>query len=145
MINKPIKDLKPYLPSVNVSEGSLIIDIVKILVEHPTMHHICVVDKDEKLIGLINRKRILQNVFSHSVAADTMVSKLYTLLTAEKSGELMISPIITIEEEDNINSLIEKMLENNLFEIPVVDQETHILGFVTSIHILKKWIKEQKS
>ena len=35
------------------------------------------------------------------------------------------------------------MIENDLFEIPVVDEKKHVLGFLTSAQILKKLAKEQ--
>ncbi len=106
------------------------------------MHHICIVDEDGKLQGMINRKRIFQTVFSHHVSADSRVTHLYNLLTAEKAGELMIADVITVTENDDINAAIRKMIEHDLFEIPVVDKDKHVLGFLTSGQILKKSAKD---
>lgn len=138
-----VKDFQPYQPAIQVEQEKLIKDMVDRFVEHPPMHHICVVDADGKLQGMINRKRIFQTVFSHHVSADSRVTQLYNLLTAEKAGELMMSDVIAVTENDNINVAIKKMIEHDLFEIPVVDEDRHVLGFLTSGQILKNLAKEQ--
>ena len=61
-----VKDFQPYQPAVLVEREKLIKDMVERFVEHPPMHHICVVDADGKLQGMINRKRIFQTVFLYS-------------------------------------------------------------------------------
>jgi CBS domain-containing protein len=138
-----VKDFKPYEPAVQVEREKSIKDIVKRFVEHPPMHHICIVDKDGKLQGMINRNQTFQIVFLHHVSADSRVTQLYNLLTAEKAGELIISGVITVTEDEDINAVIRKMIEHDLFEIPVVDKDMHVLGFLTSGQILKKLVKEQ--
>ena len=137
-----VKDFQPYQPAVQVEQGKLIKAMVERFVENPPMHHVCVVDEDGKLQGMINRKRIFQTVFSHHVSADSRVTQLYNLLTAEKAGELMISDVTTVAENDDINDAIKKMIEHDLFEIPVVDKERYVLGFLASGQILKKLSKE---
>jgi acetoin utilization protein AcuB len=138
-----VKHFKPYKPAVQVQQEKLIKDIVIQFVEHPPMYHICVVDEDGKLQGMINRKRIFQTVFSHHVSVDSRVTQLYNLLTAEKAGELMSLDVVTVTEDENINAVIKKMIEHDLFEIPVVDKDKHVLGFLTSSQILKKLTKKQ--
>ena len=138
-----VKDFKPYESAVQVKPEKLIKEMVQQLVEHPPLHHICVVEENGELQGMINRKKFFQAVFSHHVSADSRVTRLYNLLTAEKAGELMISNIITIMEDEDIDSVIKKMIEHDLFEIPVVDKYKHVLGLLTSGKILKKLAKAQ--
>ncbi len=138
-----VSDFKPYVPAVQVEQGKLIKDILERFVEHPTVHHICVVDKDGKLQGVINLKRMFQAVFSHHVSADSRVTQLYNLLTSEKAGELMIADVLTATEDEDINPVIKKMIEHDLFEIVVVDNDKQVLGFLTSGQILKKLAKIQ--
>ena len=138
-----VKDFKPYEPFFQVEQEKSIKDMMESFMEHPPTHHICVVDKNGKLQGMINRKRIFQTVFSHHVSVDSRVTQLYNLLTAEKAGELMISEVITVTDDEDINVVITNMIEYDLFEIPVVDKDGHVLGFLTSSRILKKLAKEQ--
>jgi len=138
-----VKEFKPYVPFVNVAQDTLIKDMVKRFKEHPPIHHICVVDESGKLKGIINRKKIFQTVFSHHVPADSRVTQLYNLLTAEKADDLMISNVITVAEDEEINAVIKKMIAHDLFEIPVANKAMHVLGFLTSNQILEKLAKEQ--
>ena len=138
-----VKDFKRYEPAFKVEKEKLIKNMVPHFVEHPLNHHICVVDEDGKLEGMINRKRFFQAVFSHHVSADSRISRLYNLLTAEKAGELMITEVAVVAEDEDINAVIKKMIERDLIEVPVVDENKHVLGFLTSGQILKKLAKEQ--
>jgi predicted transcriptional regulator len=138
-----VKDFKRYEPAIKVEKEKLIKNMVTQFAKHPPKHHICVVDEECKLEGMINLKRFFQAVFSHHVSADSRVTRLYNLLTAEKAGELMITEVMVVAENEDINAVIKKMIEHDLIEIPVVDEDKHVLGFLTSGQILKKLAKEQ--
>ncbi|MHA1280511.1 MAG: CBS domain-containing protein, partial [Candidatus Helarchaeota archaeon] len=77
--------------------------------KYPNKHHLCVVDENGKLIGLISRKRIFRAVFSHHVAADSRLHELYALLTCETANDLLTRNIITISETDDIDKAISAM------------------------------------
>ena len=138
-----VHDFKPYAVSVNVRENISIKDMVEWFVNNPRAHNICVVDENGKLKGLINRKNIFRTVFSNFVSTKSRVTKLYKLITAEKAEEIMSSHVIRVTEDEDIDKVIKKMIQNDLFEIPVTDNEMHILGFLTSSEILKKLAKQQ--
>ncbi len=44
-------------------------------------------------------------------------------------------------QDDDIHDLIKTMVENNIREVPVVDKDGKILGFITILMLLKEWLK----
>lgn len=143
MKKKLVKELWPYENFAMAYEDTDILDIIKYFVENPCVHHVCVVDKDKKLLGLINRKRTFKNIFSHYVGAESRISNLFTLLTAEKSEELMSANVISTTEDASVDSVIKALIDHNIREMPVVDRDNHVLGFVTILKLMEEWLKER--
>ncbi len=144
MNKKLVKEFWPYENFSMVYEDTDIVDITKYFVENPCIHHICVVDQDKKLLGLINRKRMFKSIFSHYVGAESRISNLFKLLTAEKSAEIMSSHVISTTEDSTIDSVIKTLIDHNIREVPVVDQDNHVLGFITILKIMGEWLKERE-
>ena len=142
-MKKSVKQYRPYDSCISVTEEMLISDIVNISVKHPCMHHICVVDDENRLKGIINRKRIFQSVFLHHLTPNLLVSKLYTLINAKRAKDLMISQFYAVKENEEIDSVIEKMILNDLYEIPVLDDEEHLKGTLSWTTILKGYIDDR--
>lgn len=141
MKKKKVKEFKPYDLPIFVQPETIIQDMIRLFLEHSNKHHLCVIDENNKLIGLISRKRIFRAIFSHHVAADSRLHELYTLLTSEKAGDLLLRNVITISEEDDIDKVICLMIEENLLELPIINNQGQVMGFLTSEMLLKAKIK----
>ena len=138
-----VNELQPYEKPINVQQDTSVTGMVKSFLENPLLHNLCVINEDGILMGLINRKRLFKAVFSHFIAADSRVSHLYTLTTSEHAGDLIIKHIITIKETDSLDDLIKKMIDSDLYEIPVMDDSGKVLGFLTSAKILSEWLLQE--
>ena len=145
MKKKLVKDFWPYEPASLVNEEADVFDIIKHFAENPCLHHVCVLNKEERLMGLINRKRMFKSVFSHYVGTESQVSHLFTLLTAQTSEQLMITHIISTTQDATIDSVAKSLIENNIREIPVIDEDHRVLGFITISMILQEWVRSQKT
>ena len=141
-MKKKVKEFKPYDTPLIVRPEMIIEDMLKLFLKHPNKHHLCVVDENDKLIGLISRKRIFRAVFSHHVAADSRLHELYALLTCETASDLLLRNIITISEEDGIDKAISLMIKENLFELPIISSQGKVLGFLTSEMLLEAKIED---
>ncbi len=144
MEKKRVLDFRPYDPPSVVHEEADLMDLIRHFLQRPDLHHVCVVDRDSRLMGLVNRKLLFRNVFSHHVGAGSQVTRLFTLLTAETSGELMLLHPVSTTEEAPIDTVIETLIHRNIGEIPVVDDEGRILGFIGILRIMKEWVEEEK-
>ena len=145
MFGKPVREFRPYETALQVTDDAEIIAIVRSFVKAPGQHHLCVVDGEGRLLGLINRKRLFKSIFSHHVDADSRVSKLLLLHTAETSGDIMITDIITTREDEEIDAVISRMIAKNIRELPVVDEEGRVIGFLTLQMLMQRWLVGQES
>ena len=140
MLAKLVRDLCPYETACQVPPDAEIATIVRAFVSAPSLHHVCVVDADGRLLGLVNRKRLFKSVFSHHVAADSRVSRLLQLHTAQTSGDIMITDIMTTSEEEQIDAVISRMIEKNIRELPVLDENGRVIGFLSLLMLMQKWL-----
>lgn len=140
MKKKKVAEFKPYKPPLKVMENTTVKTMVKLLIANQERHCLCVVDENEKLLGLISRKRLFQAVFSHHLPADSRMQELFTLLTSEEAGDLLLRSVTTIQENDDINQIIPILALHGIYELPVVNKENEVIGFVSMGMILKEWL-----
>jgi len=143
MKKRIIKDFRPYEAPALVSDNVDLVNLVKVFISAPVLHNICVVNSTGQLAGMINRKMVFRAVFSHHVAPRSRVSDLLRLLTAETSGEIMVTHLVSAIETDSIDDVIRKIIHHNIREIPILDNEGKVLGFITILRIMKEWLAEQ--
>ena len=143
MKKKTIAEFQPFDDALKIDENVNIETMVRLFLEHPQVHHLCVMDQEKHLLGLIDRKRLFKAIFSHHVSESSRIHELFTLLTSENAADLMIRHVLTVSKDDSIDSVIETMIRENIFELPVVDEQKKVLGFFSSAMILKEWLREQ--
>ena len=143
MFGKPVRDFRPYETALQVTDDAEIVAIVRAFVHAPGLHHLCVVNGAGRLLGLINRKRLFKSIFSHHLDVDSRVSKLLLLHTAETSGDIMITDVVTTREDEEIDAVISRMIAKNIRELPVVDEDGRVIGFLTLQMLMQKWLAGQ--
>lgn len=103
---------------VTLNDSSDIKEAAKLMLSTKKTH-ISIVDDDEKLIGIITAWDL-----SKSIAEGT-----------NNIDDIMTKDVITCHENDSIDDIKKLMNENRISSIPVVDDENHIIGNITSFHI----------
>ena len=144
MSKQLIKDLRPYNTIANVSENMTIRSMAELIVRHPEIHYLCVVDDSHNLMGLISRKRLFKAIFSHNVSASSKVTELYSLITSEKAADLLIKDVFTCKESDPLDKIINLMISHRLNAIPVLNKGGKLEGLVTIERLLSKWLETKK-
>lgn len=144
MLDKSVREFRPYETAFQAAPDEELFTVVRAFVNSPSLHHVCVVDTEGRLLGLVNGKRLFKCIFSHHVAADSRVSKLLLLHTAETSGDIMITDIITTREEEEVDAVIPRMIEKNIRELPVLDDNGRVIGFLSSRMLMQRWLAGQE-
>ncbi len=136
-----VRDLRPYETASKVDTKASMFTIVQEFIKNPSLHHLCVVDEQGKLLGLINRKRLFKSLFHHHIKTSARVSELFSFATAETSQDIMLTHVYATHEDEPLDKVIETMIEHNFREMPVLDEEGRVLGFVTLLIIMKKYLE----
>lgn len=89
------------------------------------VHHLPVVDQDERLVGLITWQHLFKYL-DEIMDADHVIS----------AGEIMIREVISVETSTSIKEAIQVMRKNNIGCLPVVE-ENHLVGIITMKDVLK--------
>jgi CBS domain-containing protein len=144
MFNRPVREFRPYETACEIPPDAKIAAIVDAFVRAPDLHHVCIVDEGSRLLGLLNRKRLFKSIFSHHIAADSRISSLLQLHTAEISSDIMITDIVTTTESEEIDAVIARMIEKNIREVPVMDENGRVIGFLTLLMLMKKWLSRRE-
>lgn len=116
-----------------------------------------VLDKDDRLMGLITQKDI--DLRFESVDAPLSINLLGSVLYLDdldifnqelkkKLGQfavdIMTTPAISINEGASLEDVLKLMDDNNIFRVPVVDDQEKLVGMITNTDIIKELIKEGK-
>ena len=107
---------------ITVSPQTSLSRVRQIFMSHK-IHHLPVV-VNSKLIGIITTYDMWKNELAPDAYATTLVS------------EVMATKIAKINPTDKIGTAAELFLENRFHALPVVDDQNHLRGIVTSFDVL---------
>lgn len=115
---------------------------VESLLDQYHIHHIIVVDKGQKVVGIISKEDILRlhaQINKHS-SGSTYFRKTMEGLTAQ---EVMTTNPMTLEAEDTIGLAADIFLNNRFHALPITDAGEAI-GIITSHDLLAYAYSSQK-
>ncbi len=141
MEKKKLADLRPFPAAVSVKINDKFEHLVKKNIQNPESHNLCVVNEEGILLGVINVKKIFRTIFSHHTDPETMVRHLISLTDSEVAGDIMVTEPVSAMETDTLGDVIRKMIENDLGELPVVDEGGRLLGTIHVHFIFQEWLE----
>jgi len=121
-------------------------DIAKTLIAHPNLKSVYVVDDKLKLVGRVTLKRLMKHEFMNLIPSSFEYFDALEFIGNKSAEEIMTAPIY-VKDNDTLKTAFVKMYENDLEELPVVDDNIHLIGNIDLIELLTILIekKEQKA
>ena len=99
----------------------------------------CVVDKKDKLTGIITPKELLKaaEICEYGGSKHPFFSprELLHLLTSRYAQDLMRDPI-SVKPDDTVQKAIDIMIDKGFYEIPVIDDENNIIGEINYLSVI---------
>lgn len=126
-----------------VSPQTPIQDVAKEMFVHPMTHVACVVDENGRLIGIIELNQLANDIFFH-IDPEEFLSEITSLDDvmhfAEESRkrfavDTMQKPV-WVKREDKVKDAFERMHENQIPGLPVVDDRYHVVGYINLLELL---------
>jgi CBS domain-containing protein len=132
---------------VKLHEEDLIYQAVeKIAADRETLIA-CVVDRDDKLKGIITPREVLKTVEVREFETVRYPffegAEILGLLTSKYAKDMMSAPI-SVREDDEVEKAINIMLDAGFYEVPVVDKEGRVLGEINYFTIVTSSIEYLK-
>jgi len=144
-INTPVSEILPLLdlhPTI-VKMNTPLLNVLTLLLANPRVPAACVVNNEDRLMGVIPLKS-LADVMMIPVMPETYINDpdeyekalQYAQITDQHIAAGVMKDPIFMVEEDTLAKVFQKMRENNLSGLPVVDKNYHITGFITLLGLM---------
>ena len=102
-----------------------------------------VVDEHEKLVGIVSERDLLHA--SPSQATSLSIWELNYLLSKVQIKEIMTKNVMVAKPEATLESAAGIMLDNKIGGLPVVDEQSRVIGIITESDIFKAFLGRHKS
>jgi CBS domain-containing protein len=116
-----------------VKPDSSVKDLIQACARNRETRSVHVVDDDRKLLGIVGVRDIMRVVGSRYIERDTVMALPYAM--AQTARDIMHEPA-SVGLEDTIDKALEETVGNWLEDLPVVDAEGRVIGYLDCFEIL---------
>ena len=103
---------------------------------HRHSRQLYVVDGQNHLLGNITLGRLVMYMFARSHGSSMNPRHVMGLITHETAGDIMSDGTLSARMDDDLEDLLERMVDANVDEVPVVDDDGKIVNDLTMIDML---------
>lgn len=96
-----------------------------------------VVDKDRRLLGTIALGPLVRHVFRQRHEPKVHPRHIMSMITTEVAKDIMEKNPISAAEDEDVETMLKRMIGRNVKEIAVLDREKRVIADVTMIDLLK--------
>jgi CBS domain-containing protein len=143
--NIPVSEILPLLnlhPTI-VKMNTPLTEVMTELLANPGVPAACVVNNEDRLMGVIPIKS-LADVMMIPVMPEAYINDAdeyekalqYAQITDEHIAAGVMKDPIFMQEEENLEQVYQRMREHNLSGVPVVDNNYHVIGFITLLGLM---------
>ena len=133
---------KKRLPLID--QKANIEEIVAAMIHFEHSRFLYVVDHNDKLVGTISWRLLARHVFSSSHDPQIHPRFIMSMITAETAKDIMQkNPLFTTENE-LLETLLTKIIQRRVQEIPVIDEEKRVIANLTIVDLLRFLIESSK-
>jgi len=146
MVDKTsIKDMRmlvtPYPSFVQVYATAD--DVAKAFITNPNIKSVYVFDDELRLLGNITLKNLIKHEFLDLVPNSFEYFDALEFI-GKKTSEDLMTRAIYVKDEDTLKEAFVKMYENDVEELPVVDDDHHLIGNIDIIELLTSLIEKKE-
>jgi len=118
-------------------------DVAKAFITNPNLKSVYVVDDKMHLLGNITLKRLIKNEFIDLVPSSFEYFDALEFI-GRKTAEDLMTQAIYVKDKDTLKEAFVKMYENDVEELPVVDDHHHLIGNIDIIELLTSLIEKKE-
>jgi CBS domain-containing protein len=129
------------LPYLTLSGDSALTKAAEQITTAQQIRGIYVVDEHGRLEGTLSLGVLIRSVMAARSKPHSYARSLLAHITSERVEDIMERHVIHAEPNDEVETVLDRMLTHNIKEIPVLDSERRI---VANVGILDLWRLIQK-
>ena len=99
------------------------------------------IDEENKLLGSVRINSIVQYLFPMSaiLSAGVSTAQFNVNLLSQKVSDIMKKDPFTVKEDDVLSTVGKIMIKEGINEVPVVDDEMHLIGEVNVFEVIEAY------
>jgi CBS domain-containing protein len=126
-------------------------EVARAMLTHPRTHVVCVVDDQERLVGLIDLGALAEDLFFH-IMPEEFLSEItdleHAIHFAEMSGmrtaaDAMHEPI-WVKNGETVKDAFERMHKHHLQGLPVIDDLYRVTGYINLLELAAVSLEQKK-
>jgi CBS-domain-containing membrane protein len=139
-----VADLRHLLsvkPSV-VTPDQPIRKLLQCFVKNRQTRHVYVVDSTGKMTGSVRLNDMVSYLFPDE-SADTAanIGEMLRILSADSVGDIVRKDFRWVCDSTPLDELVQIMSDEQLNELPVVDEKMQLLGEINMLEVIMAWIE----
>lgn len=120
-----------------VSKRATVSEIIDAFAVSDHSRVLYVVDDEWRFIGVLSLGNMIRHVFFHYHDPSIDSRSLVSMVVSETAGDFMQrEPMFAIHSED-VEDVIQRMIDRNVKEIPILDDEKRVIADITIVDLLK--------
>ncbi len=133
----------PDLPDT-ISVDSSLIDILSIMLAPPFSKDIYIVSDNKRLVGHLSLKKIAHQLFPKYQAMHTRRQIIHRV-TGGTVRDLMNAEFSYAKPHEELEDVFSLLLERDIEELPVIDDNSMLLGVVKFTSVLRYLVDKEKT
>lgn len=110
---------------------------VNLIFERENIHHVPVINSENKFLGIISKSDILLLLdWGTKLSLPASIRKNFFLLSSNLAKDVMETNVIKVGPEDSIQRCVQIFRENYFKALPVVDDQEHLAGIITTYDLM---------
>ena len=134
--------------AVTLQADASLAEVAQAAVENPACRVMAVVDDDDRLIGVIPQRVLVNDIFL-KIVPEEFLGEIADLAGALKYAEhvrartardIMADPV-SVRPADTVRDAFERMHNARLNGLPVTDAEGRVVGYLDQLELLLVWVR----
>jgi CBS domain-containing protein len=130
-----------------VHAGDSLHRLAELAVQNLACRVLCVIDADERLIGLMSVSDLLNDIFLKVVPEEFLgeiqdvpgALRYAEQIRARTAGDIMQAPV-SVAADDTFRQAFRRLHQSGLNGLPVTDAEARVIAYLDQLELLMAWI-----
>jgi len=141
MKNLKVKEVYHYLTKTApvLKSGSSIKEVISLLLRDPFSRSVYIIDDNEFLVGIISTLQLMKLTHllkGHKTMQKNDIYNAVKISNAKVAGDIMHPPVY-VYETDNVFDILDKMIQEDFQELPVVNKDKKVIGDLNCLEIIQ--------